>query len=74
MATKINNPESKEDNHEGSRKRSGVSGPQRVYGPISLAETNNPPPIDLPFVLLYANAIEGRTVGAEIAPSWEISP
>src|ERR1700739_1281307 len=44
------------------------------YGPISLAVTNNPPPIDLLFVLPYANAIEGRTVGAEIAPSWEIQP
>ena len=44
------------------------------YGPISLAETNNPPPIDLLLVLPYANAIKGRAAGAEIAPSWEIQP
>lgn len=44
------------------------------YGPISLAESNTPPPIDLLLVLPYANVIEGRTAGFEIAPSWEIKP
>ncbi len=43
------------------------------YGPLSLAESFNPPPLNLLIVLPYANAIEGRTVGTEIAPSWDIA-
>lgn len=43
------------------------------YGPIGLAETTNPPPLDLLFVLPYANSIEGRTAGAEIAPVWNVT-
>lgn len=43
------------------------------YGPLSLAESFNPPPVDLLIVVPYANAIEGRTVGTEIAPSWDIT-
>jgi iron complex outermembrane receptor protein len=43
------------------------------YGPISLAEATNPPPLDVLFVLPYANAIEGRTIGTEIAPTWKVT-
>jgi iron complex outermembrane recepter protein len=43
------------------------------YGPLSLAESTNPPPLDLLIVVPYANAIEGRTIGTEIAPVWDIA-
>jgi|HubBroStandDraft_4_1064222.scaffolds.fasta_scaffold10688_3 iron complex outermembrane receptor protein len=45
------------------------------YGPIGLSESvmGNPPAPYLFLVLPYANAIEGHTVGAEIAPNWKIS-
>jgi iron complex outermembrane recepter protein len=43
------------------------------YGPLALAESNNPPPLDLDVVVPYANAIEGRTVGTEIAPDWKVT-
>ena len=41
------------------------------YGPLSLAVLTNPPPVDLAIVLPYANVIEGRSVGTEIAPTWD---
>jgi iron complex outermembrane receptor protein len=44
------------------------------YGPLSLAASTNPPPLDLLIIIPYANVIEGRTVGTEIAPSLEITP
>jgi iron complex outermembrane receptor protein len=52
------------------------------YGPISLALATTPPPTPPPnqpptyayIVLPYANGIEGHTLGAEIAPDWQITP
>jgi iron complex outermembrane receptor protein len=44
------------------------------YGPIGLAESTNPPPLNILFTLPYANVIEGRTIGTEIAPNWKIKP
>jgi iron complex outermembrane receptor protein len=43
------------------------------YGPLSLAETNDPPPVDLLIVLPYENAIEGRSIGAEVTPVWDVA-
>jgi len=43
------------------------------YGPLSLAASTTPPPLDLYILLPYENAIEGRTIGMEIAPNWEIT-
>jgi iron complex outermembrane recepter protein len=43
------------------------------YGPASVALSNNPPPVDILFVLPYANVIEGRSVGTEISPTWDVS-
>jgi iron complex outermembrane receptor protein len=43
------------------------------YGPISLAITDNPPPLDILFVLPYANVIEGRSVGTEMTPAWDVT-
>jgi iron complex outermembrane recepter protein len=43
------------------------------YGPLSLAETTNPPPLDLLIVVPYANVIEGRTIGTEINPTWDVT-
>jgi iron complex outermembrane receptor protein len=43
------------------------------YGPLSLAEAATPPPPHLFIVVPYANAIEGSTVGTEIAPNWKIT-
>jgi iron complex outermembrane receptor protein len=48
---------------------SGLQG----YGPPSVAESNNPPPLHLFFVLPYANIVEGDTVGGEIAPDWKVN-
>jgi iron complex outermembrane receptor protein len=43
------------------------------YGPTSLTLSNNPPPLHVLVVFPYANVIEGRTVGTEIAPDWKIT-
>jgi iron complex outermembrane recepter protein len=43
------------------------------YGPAGLAIIDNPPPIDLAFVLPYANVIEGRSVGAEVTPVCDVT-
>jgi iron complex outermembrane recepter protein len=43
------------------------------YGPLSLAVTNNPPPLDYLIVIPYANVIEGRTIGTEINPTWDVT-
>ena len=43
------------------------------YGPIGLALGTNPPPVDILFVLPYANVIEGRTIGTEITPTWDVT-
>lgn len=43
------------------------------YGPPGLAILDNPPPFDLAFVLPYANVIEGRSIGAEFSPAWEVT-
>ena len=48
---------------------SGLQG----YGPPSIAESDDPPPVHLFFVLPYANIIEGDTLGAEIAPDWKVT-
>jgi iron complex outermembrane receptor protein len=44
------------------------------YGALSLSESDDPPPLRLLILIPYANAIEGHTVGAEIAPNWKIKP
>ncbi len=49
---------------------SGLQG----YGPPGIAESDDPPPVHLFFLLPYANIIEGDTVGGEIAPDWKITP
>jgi iron complex outermembrane recepter protein len=41
------------------------------YGPLSLAVGTNPPPVDYLIVIPYANVIEGRSIGTEIAPTWD---
>ncbi|MGB6687240.1 MAG: TonB-dependent receptor, partial [Terracidiphilus sp.] len=41
------------------------------YGPPTIGLLTNPPPVDLAFVLPYANVIEGRSVGTEVAPTWD---
>jgi iron complex outermembrane receptor protein len=43
------------------------------YGPLSLAVTTNPPPLDYVIVLPYANMIEGRSVGTEVTPTWDVA-
>jgi iron complex outermembrane recepter protein len=43
------------------------------YGPPFPALANTPPPPHLFFVLPYANAIKGHTIGTEIAPNWKIT-
>jgi iron complex outermembrane receptor protein len=43
------------------------------YGPIGVAILDNPPPVDLAFVLPYANVIEGRTIGAELSPVFDVT-
>src|SRR3984885_5174630 len=43
------------------------------YGPIGLAIGTDPPPVDLLFVLPYANVIEGRTIGVELTPTWDVT-
>ena len=43
------------------------------YGPPSVAIATNPPPVDLLFVLPYANVIEGRSIGAELTPTWDVT-
>ncbi len=43
------------------------------YGPLSLAVSSTPPPLHLNIVVPYANGIEGHTIGAEIAPDWQIT-
>jgi len=43
------------------------------YGPISVAVATNPPPLDYLFVLPYANVIEGRSVGTEVSPTWDVT-
>jgi len=48
---------------------SGLEG----YGAPGVAESSDPPPLHLFFTLPYGNIIEGNTVGAEIAPDWNIT-
>lgn len=43
------------------------------YGPIGLALLYNPPPVAVAFVLPYANVIEGRSIGAELTPVWDVT-
>ena len=43
------------------------------YGALSLAVSATPPPLHLNIVVPYANGIEGHTIGAEIAPNWQIT-
>jgi iron complex outermembrane recepter protein len=43
------------------------------YGPLSLAVATNPPPLDYLIVLPYANVIEGRSVGTEVNPTWDVA-
>ena len=43
------------------------------YGAPGLGILDNPPPIDLAFVLPYANVIEGRSIGAEFSPVWDVT-
>jgi iron complex outermembrane receptor protein len=42
------------------------------YGPIATTVSNDPPPLDYVYVISYANVIEGRSVGTEIAPTWQV--
>jgi iron complex outermembrane recepter protein len=42
------------------------------YGPLSLAVTHNPPPVDYLIVLPYDNVIEGRSIGTEVTPVWDV--
>jgi iron complex outermembrane receptor protein len=44
------------------------------YGPLSLSESDDPPPLRLVILVPYANVIWGHTVGTEIAPNWKIKP
>ncbi len=43
------------------------------YGPLGLAASITPPPLHLNILIPYANGIEGHTIGAEIAPNWQIT-
>ncbi|HTS11132.1 MAG TPA: TonB-dependent receptor [Candidatus Limnocylindrales bacterium] len=43
------------------------------YGAPYVAEADTPPPPHLFFVIPYANAIQGHTIGAEIAPTWKVT-
>jgi iron complex outermembrane receptor protein len=43
------------------------------YGALSLAAATTPPPLHLNIVIPYANGVEGHTIGAEIAPNWQIT-
>ncbi|MGB6722518.1 MAG: TonB-dependent receptor [Terracidiphilus sp.] len=43
------------------------------YGPPSVAVSTNPPPLDYLFVLPYANVIEGRSIGTELSPTWDVT-
>ncbi len=43
------------------------------YGPLSLAIGDNPPPEDLLIVVPYANSIEGRSIGTEVTPVWDMT-
>ena len=43
------------------------------YGPLSIVAGTNPPPVDYFIVLPYANVIEGRSVGAEVSPVWDVA-
>ncbi len=43
------------------------------YGPLGLAVAYNPPPVDYLIVLPYQNVIEGKSIGAEFAPVWNVS-
>jgi iron complex outermembrane receptor protein len=43
------------------------------YGPLSLAVSTDPPPIDYLIVLPYANVIEGRSIGTEVNPTWDVT-
>ena len=45
----------------------------QAYGPPGIAESADPPPLHLFFVLPYANIVQGNTVGGEIAPDWKIT-
>lgn len=42
------------------------------YGALSLAISTNPSPIDYLIVLPYDNVIEGRSIGAEVAPTIDV--
>jgi iron complex outermembrane recepter protein len=44
------------------------------YGGLSLLLAATPVPPHLVIMLPYANGIEGNTLGAEIAPDWQITP
>ncbi|MGH9712820.1 MAG: TonB-dependent receptor plug domain-containing protein [Candidatus Acidiferrales bacterium] len=44
------------------------------YGTLSFAVATTPPPTHFLLLLPYANGIEGHTVGAEIAPEWQVTP
>jgi iron complex outermembrane recepter protein len=44
------------------------------YGAPYPALADTPPPTHIFFVLPYDNVTEGNTVGAEIAPSWRVTP
>jgi iron complex outermembrane receptor protein len=46
----------------------------QAYGPLTLNESDSPPPLRLDLVAPYANVIKGHTLGAEIAPNWKIKP
>jgi len=43
------------------------------YGALGLAASTTPPPLHLNIVIPYANGVEGHTIGAEIAPNWQIT-
>jgi iron complex outermembrane receptor protein len=43
------------------------------YGTLSLFLSATPPPPHLVILVPYANGIEGNTVGAEIAPDWQVT-
>jgi iron complex outermembrane receptor protein len=43
------------------------------YGALGLAITATPPPLHANIIIPYANGVEGHTIGAEIAPNWQIT-
>ena len=43
------------------------------YGALSLAASATPPPLHLNIMVPFANGIEGHTIGAEVAPDWQIT-